>query len=129
MPDVPVFSVYELDFNGLSYSSKDNAVRDVELLTTWQHEKGLQVIQIYGFYDDNGKGGMEGNSFKVRFCPVESGIWTLIQVQSNDKKLNGQHQGLQVNAVPSDFPGFWEKDKESPGNRWYKRSNGDHHFN
>jgi hypothetical protein len=126
--DIPLYTVYELNFQGINYKSKDNPVRDIELLTTWQHESSMHTIRIYGFFDGNGKGNIEGSCFKVRFCPVEPGVWTLKQVQSNDKMLNGQHQGLQVNATQSDHPGFWEIDTNNTGNRWYKRSNGTHQY-
>jgi hypothetical protein len=125
--NIPVYSVYELTFNGSDYKATDNPVRDVELVTTWQHEKG-RTVRIYGFYDGNGKGGAAGNIFKVRFCPVEQGTWTMISVHSNDKKLNNQNQGFQVTAVKSQNHGFWVVDRESPGSRWYKRSDGSHPY-
>lgn len=126
--NVPVYSVYELTFKGKTYTVKDNPVRDIELLSVWQHEQSLNTIPIYGFYDGDGQGSKNGAVFKVRFCPMETGTWTLIQVRSNDRDLNRQHQGLKINAIASDHPGFWEVDNDSPGNRWYKRSNGSHQY-
>ena len=117
--DVPLYTVYELTFKGMSYTLKDNPVRDISLVTTWQHETSRQTIEIYGFYDSDGKGGKEGNCFKVRFCPTSIGKWTLTKTLSNDRNLNGQQQGIQVNAISSDHPGFWIPDNESPGKNKY----------
>lgn len=125
---ISLYGIYELNFQGIKYNVKHNPVRDIELKTIWQHEKTLRIVQVYGFYDGDGKGSKEGNIFKVRFCPVETGVWSLISVQSNDNKLNGQHQGLKIEVVNSEHHGFWEHDRESPGNRWYKRSDGSHQY-
>jgi hypothetical protein len=66
--------------------------------------------------------------FKVRFCPTLPGEWKLESVTSNDPKLNGQHTGLTILCIKSSHPGFWEKDPESAGGRWFKRSNGSHPY-
>lgn len=126
--DIPIWSVYELSFYGKNYSATSNPVRDVELLTVWQHESSREVIPVYGFYDGDGKGKASGNCFKVRFCPVKEGTWRLLHVYSNDKKLEHQYEGFRLEAIASTNPGFWEVDTESPGNRWYKRSNGSHPY-
>jgi hypothetical protein len=125
---VELYDVYEVDFNGENYQTKDNPVRDIELVTTWQHEpEGIQ-IRIYGFYDGDGKGGNEGDCFKVRFCPVKTGKWVLKSVESNDRKLVRQHEGLELYSVDSPNKGFWEVDENSNGGRWYKRSDGSHEY-
>jgi hypothetical protein len=117
--EIPLYSVYELAFKGSEYSIKDNPVRDIELVTTWQHDKGGQTLRIYGFYDGDGKGSVKGNCFKVRFCTVKTGIWKLIRVQSNDLKLNGQHVGFQINAISSEHPGFWIPDDQRGSSVYY----------
>ena len=125
---VPVWSVYEIAFQGENYPADSNPVRDIELLTVWQHAQSRETIQIYGFFDGNGKGSPAGSCFKIRFCPVKEGEWELIRVSSNDKKLQNQHIGLQIQAVASDYRGFWIVDSLSSGNRWYKRSDGSHPY-
>jgi hypothetical protein len=126
--DVPLYSVFELTFKGSEYSATDNPVRDIELKTEWQNSKTSKTLRIFGFYDGDGKGGTAGNVFKVRFCPVQEGTWTLISVKSNDSKLDKQHVGLQINAIKSDNHGFWLPDTETPGTRWYRRSDGSHQY-
>lgn len=125
---IPVWSVHEVIFQGESYSIESNPVRDIELLTVWQHTQSRKTIEIYGFYDGNGKGTPAGNCFKIRFCPIKEGEWTLIRVSSNDKKLQEQHVGLKIQAVASKNPGFWVVDAMSSGCRWYKRSDGSHPY-
>lgn len=125
---VPLYSVYELTFQGTGYHAEDNPVKDIELVTVWQNRKSLKTLQIFGFYDGDGNGSPEGNIFKVRFCPVEEGLWNLISVRSNDEKLNKQHEGFLLTAIKSDNHGFWMPDPDSPGSRWYQRSDGSHQY-
>jgi hypothetical protein len=83
---------------------------------------------VQGFFDGDGKGGIEGDVFKVRFCPKKPGKWTLAEVDSNVKELAGQHRGDHVTAAPSKLHGFWVADEESAGGRWYRRSDGSHQY-
>jgi hypothetical protein len=126
--NVPVYSVFELTFKGSEYRATDNPVRDIELITEWQNSKTSKTLRIFGFYDGDGKGGSAGNVFKVRFCPVQEGTWTLVGVKSNDSKLDKQYVGLQIKAIKSDSHGFWIVDNASPGRRWYRRSDGSHQY-
>lgn len=125
---VKLYDVFELTLQGKNYKIIDSPVRDIQLITTWQHESGSPAVQIHGFYDGDGEGNPEGDVFKVRFCPTKTGMWTLKNVQSNDTRLNGQKQGKQVEAIISGLKGFWEVDIQSPGARWYKRSDGSHQY-
>ena len=47
--NVKVYNVYELSFQGENYKITDSPVRDVTLLTTWQHESGSPTIQVQKF--------------------------------------------------------------------------------
>ncbi len=125
---VPQYQVHELTFEGDNYKPQDSPVADVVLTTTWRHESGWPSYTIYGYYDGDGKGGLSGNVFKVRFCPTEPGSWTLEKTESNAKKLHGQHEGFTINCTQSAHKGFWEVDKEHAGSRWYKRSDGSHSY-
>ncbi|MBN2634102.1 MAG: DUF5060 domain-containing protein [Bacteroidales bacterium] len=125
---VPLYSVYELEFNGNNYKVSDNPVRDILLQTTWISEESSRTLTVFGFYDGDGKGKPSGNIFRVRFCPTETGKWTLLKVLSNDRKLDGQHEGLELNVTDSENHGFWMPDPASPGSRWYKRSDGTHQY-
>ncbi len=125
---IPVFEVFELEFRGSYFSSKDNPVRDIDLITTWQNESGNKMFTVYGFFDGDGNGSPAGNVFKVRFCPVTEGVWVLTGVRSNDRKLDNQHKGFSIKAVRSENHGFWETDFDSRGARWYKRSDNSHQY-
>ena len=126
--EIPQFQVFELVFEGSPLSPSDSPVRDVILETDWEHESGEVSYKIFGFWDGNGRGGMEGNVYKVRFCPTLPGEWKLVTVLSNDPKMNGQHAGITLHCVASDHPGFWRPDPGSAGGRWYCRSDGSHPY-
>jgi hypothetical protein len=122
------YSVVELTFEGPEQSPKDVPARDVDFWARFQHESGSPEYKIHGFWDGDGKGGMTGGVFKIRFCPTKPGRWDLVEVCSNEPELNGQKQGQYVTAVVSDHPGFWIVDPDSPGRRWYMRSDGSHQY-
>ena len=123
-----VYSVLEIGFVGPTLGPKDAPARDIELSVRFRHESGEPSITVHGFWDGDGKGGAAGDAFKVRFCPTKPGKWRLAEVRSGDPKLKGQHQGDWVTAVASKRPGFWMPDPETPGSRWYRRSDGSHPY-
>jgi len=123
-----VYSVTELKFDGPAQGPKDVPARDIDLWARFRHESGSPEYKIHGFWDGDGKGVTTGGVFKIRFCPTKPGRWDIIEVYSNKTKLNGQKQGSYVTAVASDHPGFWIADPDSPGRRWYMRSNGSHQY-
>jgi len=116
---VPMYHVYELSFTGTPLNVSDSPVRDVILETRWEHEDGVTSIKLYGFWDGDGRGGPQGSVFKVRFCPTKTGEWKLESVSSNDRKLEGQHEGMILKCTDSDHPGFWMVDPDSKGGRWF----------
>jgi len=124
----PVFGVAEIAFAGPPCTPSDMPARDIELLVRFRHESGSPAYEVHGFWDGDGKGGSSGNVFKVRFCPTVPGKWMLEEVRSGHATLKGQKQGACVVATPSDLKGFWTPDPDSPGRRWYKRSDGSHPF-
>ena len=123
-----VYSVMELTFEGPVQGPKDVPARDIDFWVKFRHESGSPEYKIQGFWDGDGKGGMSGGIFKIRFCPTKSGRWNLVEVHSNQKQLNSQKQGQYVTAVASKHPGFWIVDPDSPGRRWYMRSDGSHQY-
>lgn len=125
--DVPVHHVFELTFEGPTFSRVDNPVRDVTLLTRWRHDSG-QRYDVHGFWDGPGAADGEGDVFKVRFTPTMPGRWTLTATRSNRSELVGQHEEFAIRAVPSDHPGFWRIDTDRAGGRWYVRSDGSHPY-
>jgi len=122
------YSVVELTFDGPQQGPKDVPTRDVDLWARFRHQSGSPEYKIHGFWDGDGKGATTGSVFKIRFCPIKPGRWDLVEVYSNKSKLHGQKQGQYVTAIASDHPGFWIIDPESPGRRWYMRSDGSHQY-
>ena len=123
-----VFAVLEIPFEGPACKAADAPTRDIEFWVRFRHESGKPEHTVHGFYDGDGRGGREGDVFKVRFCPTRPGTWTLAEVHSSDKRLAGKHRGDAVVATASDHPGFWLVDPDTPGGRWYKRSDGSHPY-
>ena len=122
------YSVVELTFDGPVQGPKDVPARDIDFWAIFRHESGSPEYKIHGFWDGDGKGGTAGGVFKIRFCPVKPGRWELVEVHSNKSELNGQKQGRYVTAIASDHPGLWIVDPDSPGRRWYMRSDGSHQY-
>jgi hypothetical protein len=123
-----LYSIVELTFNGPEQNETDVPARDIDFWLRFRHESGSPEYKIQGFWDGNGKNGTSGNIFKVRFCPTRTGRWNLIEVYSNKPSLHGQKQGDYLWATTSDHPGFWIVDSNSPGSRWYMRSDGSHPY-
>ena len=122
------YSVFELTFEGPVQGLKDVPAREIDFWARFQHECGSPEYKIHGFWDGDGKGGTAGGVFKIRFCPTKPGRWDLVEVYSNKRALNGQKQGQYITARASDHPGFWIVDSDSPGRRWYMRSDGSHQY-
>ena len=118
---VPTYTVLEIAFTGPTIGLGDAPARDVEFWARFRHESGSPTFQIHGFWDG-------GASFKIRFTPTRPGHWTLVEVHSNRDELRRQHEGAAVLATTSERHGFWEVDAESPGRRWYRRSDGSHQY-
>ncbi|MBN2316046.1 MAG: DUF5060 domain-containing protein [Sedimentisphaerales bacterium] len=123
-----LYSVVELSFTGPEQGPKDAPARDVDFGVRFRHESGSPEYKIQGFWDGDGKGGTSGDVFKVRLCPTKVGRWNLVEVYSNQQKLRDQKQGDYITAIASAHPGFWIVNEESPGGRWYRRSDGSHPY-
>lgn len=113
-----VYGVVEIPFAGPAQTARDAPARDVDFRVTCRHESGSPAYTVHGFHDGDGQGGVAGAVFKVRFCPTRAGRWDLVEVRSSARELHGQRQGDHVTATPSNRPGFWEVDADSPGRRW-----------
>lgn len=123
----PLYIPFEVAFTGPSQGPRDTPSRDITLWAKFRHERGAEHV-VHGFWDGDGRGGMEGAVFKVRFTPTIAGRWTLVETHSNRKELAQQKQGAFMTAVRGTAHGFWIVDDESPGRRWYRRSDGTHQY-
>ena len=128
LSSAPVYSVAEIVFAGPQQSAADAPARDVQLAVCFRHESGSPEFTVQGFFDGDGRGGIEGDVFRVRFCPTRAGKWTIVDVKSNAAELAGQHRGDDITATESKLHGFWVPDDDSEGRRWYRRSDGSHQY-
>ena len=62
--------------------------------------------EVPGFYDGDGRGGLDGNVWKIRFSADETGKWTFAS-RSKHKLLDGWKGWFTVVAVPDDALGFY----------------------
>ena len=64
-----------------------------------------QKFQVPGFYDGDGKGGMNGNVWKVRFSSNKTGQWSFTST-SNNSLLNGYKGTFSVSTPSGNAKGF-----------------------
>jgi len=62
--------------------------------------------KVPGFYDGDGRGGLDGNVWKIRFSADETGKWTFV-CRSKEKLLDGWKGWFTVVAVPDDAADFY----------------------
>jgi hypothetical protein len=127
-PSVSVYEIFELTLHGPLQGPQDAPAREIELAVTFRHESGAPEYTVQGFWDGDGRGGDRGDVFKVRFCPTRPGHWTIARTASNRAELKGQREGTTILVTPAQRHGFWEVDRDSPGRRWYRRSDGSHQY-
>jgi len=63
--------------------------------------------RVPGFYDGDGKGRLDGDVWKVRFSPDETGQWSF-ESKSPDRQLDGVTGSFVVTPVPPDAEGLWK---------------------
>jgi hypothetical protein len=63
--------------------------------------------RVPGFYDGDGKGGPDGNVWKVRFSADEMGPWKF-QAESDNNMLHGKIGRFAVTATSPNAAGFWK---------------------
>lgn len=72
---VGLFDIFERSVtNTNSYSNRFD-FNEVEIQTMFISPSG-RIINFFGFYDGDGNGGQNGNVWKFRFMPDETGNWT-----------------------------------------------------
>lgn len=63
-------------------------------------------ITVPGFYDGDGKRGLDGNVWKVRFAADEVGKWSFRSLSDN-RSLDGQTASFAVTEPPADVANFY----------------------
>lgn len=90
--DVPLYTVYEVSFQGSSFKTRDTPAADVELVTTWQHESGNPIYKIYGFYDGDGRvlhvmGYSPAAATDTKYPSAKQGLSAMICKGREEKKM------------------------------------------
>lgn len=62
--------------------------------------------RVPGFYDGDGRGGLDGNVWKIRFSADETGRWNYVS-RSNESKLDGCSGRFIVTEPLKDVRGFY----------------------
>ncbi len=79
-----------------------------------------RAFLVPGFYDGDGRGGMDGDVWKVRFSADQNGTWSWY-TQSPEPKLNGLGGKILVVDPPVDAPDLYRLGRlEYVGERYLK---------
>lgn len=101
------WSKIELTFNGPeSRGASEPNPFEIRLDAVFVSPTGTRY-QAPGFYDGNGRGGLDGNIWKVRFSADEAGVWAY-KTQSSHGLLDGKTGKFTVSPVPPGAVGFWK---------------------
>jgi hypothetical protein len=66
-----------------------------------------KTYKVPGFYDGDGRGGLDGNVWKARFSPDENGSWSY-RSESTDTQLNARSGSFTVSDPPKGTSGRLE---------------------
>jgi len=67
---------------------------------------GGSKYRVPGFYDGDGRGGLDGNVWKVRFSADKTGRWKYVS-QSRNSRLDGRSGEFIVTEPPESAPDFY----------------------
>lgn len=72
---VPLYGVWS--YTAINESDYDNPYdfREIELEAVFESPDG-RTIEFFGFHDGDGRGGVEGDVWRLRFMPDETGRWS-----------------------------------------------------
>ena len=114
---VPLYGLFETSITGAKVYK--NPFSEVELKAIFESPSGRRV-EFFGFFDGNGKGGENGNIWKQRFMPDETGRWEYeIWFSDGSKRIKG---GFLCTSEGS-LPGPWRQKDNNP--RWFSTARGE----
>lgn len=103
----PKWSKIELAFSGPESQGRgDPNPFAVRFTVQFTGPQGMSY-DVPGFYDGDGRGGMDGNVWKVRFSADQTGGWKY-KTQSSHRRLDGHSGEFVVTATPDSATGFWK---------------------
>jgi len=96
----------ELEFTGpMSKGRGDPNPFAIALDVTFTGPGGTQY-RVPGFYDGDGRGGIDGDVWKVRFSADQTGRWKYVS-SSDDPRLDEKAGEFMVTEPPEDAPAFY----------------------
>jgi hypothetical protein len=104
---------------GLGHPNPFEVVLDV----IFTHSDGASY-RVPAFYDGDGRGGMDGNVWKVRFAADRTGLWSW-RTESAVAALANRSGSFTVRDAPADAPELFRKGRlEYAGKRYLKFRDG-----
>ncbi|MCH5375809.1 MAG: DUF5060 domain-containing protein [Planctomycetes bacterium] len=100
------WSKIELSFRGPASLGRGEPNPFAAKLDVDFRSPGGRQYCVPGFYDGDGRGGLGGDVWKVRFSADETGSWTYT-TSSDNLQLNGTTGQFTVTDVPADAEGVW----------------------
>ena len=100
------WSKIELSFRGPASLGRGEPNPFAAKLDVDFRSPGGRQYCVPGFYDGDGRGGLGGDVWKVRFSADETGSWTYT-TSSDNRQLNGTTGQFTVTDVPADAEGVW----------------------
>ncbi len=103
----PKWSKIELSFVGPDSKARgDRNPFAISLDVTFTGPHGSKY-RVPGFYGGNGRGGEDGNVWKVRFSADLEGEWKYL-TESQERRFDGRSGRFVVSKVADDALGFWK---------------------
>jgi len=108
--NVPLYGAFELPVtNDKQYDNKFDYT-EIELQAKFVSPSSEVIDNVYGFFDGDGKGNQEGNVWRLRFMPTETGTWTYSYTWT-DGTPGGEGS---FECVASDYRGPLQIDSMAP---------------
>lgn len=103
----PKWSRIELEFTGADFRGRGTPNPFAIVLDWILTSPAGKSYRVPGYYDGDGRGGLDGNVWKVRFSADAVGTWTY-RTESSDPKLDARRGRFDVTNVPEGAEGFWK---------------------
>lgn len=101
---VPLYSMFETTVTNVNNYTNKFDFNEIQLDVTFTAPNGNRTIDFYGFHDGDGNGGQNGNIWKIRFMPDETGTWSYTYLWSGSGvKPAGGSGSFTVTASTSTF--------------------------
>jgi len=114
--NVPLYAIWEKTVTNTNSYSNPFDFSEIELDAEFTTPSG-ETTDFFGFYDGDGNGGQEGDTWKIRFMPTETGTYQYSLSFSDGTDVSGNSGSFTV--VESDLPGPPALMGETPPASWF----------